>query len=265
MGKVIGKFCCSYINNCAAIFCIYYYSVAAGHSEQKLEANDPNSPFDLHSLMNERLPKYVVNCFLAAGFDTEEVICNMDITSDGPKNSINIIESYIAKRFPGNPEMCDSFSSQLPFEFPPGHKLRMCSFVQEVKQMYQKTHKSNIHRKNKRMQIMGQDIQAKKLKTKTVMPKDHKIQSGISVSTIERQVRSSIKHWIESQKNKLLRNLTDKEHYNVQITATADSFSTVVQCGFCNTTVQLQEAFGKNNVIYYRISNWCRHIKNVYW
>lgn len=211
--------------------------------------------------MNERLPKYVVKCFLVAGFHTEEVICTMDITSDGPKNSINIIESYIAKRFHGNPEMCDSFSSQLPFEFPPGHRLRICSFVQEVKQMYKKIHKFNFHHKNKRMQLMGQDIQAKKLKTKTVMPKDHIIQSEISVSTIERQVQSSIKHWTESQKNKTLRNLTEKEHYNVQITATADSFSAIVQCGLCNTTVQLQEACDKNNVTYYRISNWCRHMK----
>lgn len=246
--------------NCVAIFCIY---VAAGHSEQRSEANDPNSPFDLHSLMNERLPKYVVNCFLAAGFDTEQVICSMDITSDGPKNSIKIIESYIAKRFQGNPDMCDSFSSQLPFEFPPGHKLRICSFVQEVKQICQKTHKSKFRHKNKRLQLMGQDIQAKKLKTITVMPKDHEIQSEISVSTIEREVQSSIKRWKESQNNKLLRNLTEKEHYNVQITATAesDSFSGVVQCGLCNASVQLQQVSDKHNVIHYRISNWCRHMK----
>ena len=58
--------------------------------------------FDVLLLMKQRLPEYVVNCFLAAGFDVPEVISAMDI-SENPGNSITQIESFIAKRYRGDP------------------------------------------------------------------------------------------------------------------------------------------------------------------
>ena len=42
---------------------------------------------DLHALMKEKLPPYVVRCFLAAGYDEADVISSMD-TSENPGNSI---------------------------------------------------------------------------------------------------------------------------------------------------------------------------------
>ena len=42
---------------------------------------------DAVSLMKDSLPEYVVNCFLAAGYDVTEVIAAMDI-SENPGNSI---------------------------------------------------------------------------------------------------------------------------------------------------------------------------------
>ena len=54
---------------------------------------------DVLLLMKQRLPEYVVNCFLAAGFDVPEVISAME----NPGNSITQIESFIAKRYRGDP------------------------------------------------------------------------------------------------------------------------------------------------------------------
>ena len=46
-------------------------------------------------VMNQRLPEYVVNCFISAGFDTLAVIADMDTTSQ-PGNSLQAIEEYIS-------------------------------------------------------------------------------------------------------------------------------------------------------------------------
>ena len=93
---------------------------------------------ELLSLMKLKLPGYVTKCFLASGFDSEEAIASMDVTINGPENSIKIMEAYIEKHFSHDPSMHSvfSFDHGMPFEFPPGHKVRICSFVKEVKQNY---------------------------------------------------------------------------------------------------------------------------------
>lgn len=52
--------------------------------------------------MKERLPLYVVGCFLAAGYDTAKVVSQMDSAS------INTIESFIVKHYPNNEEFFSS-------------------------------------------------------------------------------------------------------------------------------------------------------------
>ena len=92
-----------------------------------------NRPSDnVESLMREKLPAYVVKCLLAAGFDSAEVISSMDVT-EGPKNSIEVIETFIDKHFRGNEEYYSSpVLASRPFVFPPGHKIRIVNFVSEV-------------------------------------------------------------------------------------------------------------------------------------
>ena len=47
--------------------------------------------------MRDKLPPYVVECFMVSGFNDIDAIVEMN-TSDGSKNSIKIIESYNDKR-----------------------------------------------------------------------------------------------------------------------------------------------------------------------
>jgi len=80
---------------------------------------------DVISLMEQKLPRYVMNCLKAAGYDEKEVIASMD-TGDDENNSITKIEKYIDKHYKNNPDMCPTISSsgtELPFEFPPGHRI----------------------------------------------------------------------------------------------------------------------------------------------
>ncbi len=76
--------------------------------------------------MKEKLPSYVVNCLQAAGFDVPEVIVDMDI-SQGPGNSITVIESKNAIQ--NIMVFSPAQHYVLPFEFPPGHRLRICKDV----------------------------------------------------------------------------------------------------------------------------------------
>ena len=81
------------------------------------------------------LPEYVVNCFLAAGYDVPEVVASMN-TSEEPGNSIDLIEKYIHDHHSEDPN-CRFYplsDAGKPFRFPPGHRIRIQNFVYEQKQ-----------------------------------------------------------------------------------------------------------------------------------
>ena len=80
---------------------------------------------DAIALMKATLPEYVVNCFLAAGYDEFEVITSMDVSSN-PGNSIELIEKYISEQNPGDPRYNNNPDSCIkPFQFPPRHEIRI--------------------------------------------------------------------------------------------------------------------------------------------
>ena len=83
-------------------------------------------------MLRDTLPAYVANCFLQAGFDTLDVIADMDVSSN-PGNSIDLIAEFIAKEFPGDPDY--THNPKLSCRFLPGHRLRIVKFVEEVKRM----------------------------------------------------------------------------------------------------------------------------------
>ena len=75
------------------------------------------------ALMRSKLPQYVVDSLVAAGFDTLEVISLMDVSSNSG-NSIDEVEKFVGSEHPG----------WLPNgRFSPGHRLRIRLFVEEVK------------------------------------------------------------------------------------------------------------------------------------
>ena len=78
---------------------------------------------------------YIVNCFLAAGYDVTEVITSMDV-SNSPGNFIELIVSYISESYPSDLKYCiypDSVLRINLFRFPPGHRICICNFNNELK------------------------------------------------------------------------------------------------------------------------------------
>lgn len=90
------------------------------------------------------LPGYVVECFLAAGYDTLGVIGSMDV-SHGPLNSLQQIEDHINSVHPSDPKFIRGTMPASTFKFPPGHRQTIEAFVKEVKQ--QEEEKKRLCRK----------------------------------------------------------------------------------------------------------------------
>ena len=209
---------------------------------------------DVLSLMEKRLPRYVVNCFQAAGFGEIEVIASMDV-SESEANSISKIEEYIQRRHKSNPEMLPPCCSpepinSLPFEFPPGHRIRICKFVHEVKQIYKNKHSSLKPASTKHA---GSVTTAKKAKL-IEQPVD---QVPLSVDEVNCQVHESIDDWIRKQKLMYLSSLKEGKHYSVTVNNRNNGqIAVAVHCTMCRTSIHLHP---QSN--HFQISNWTRHTK----
>ena len=101
-------------------------------SDQEAEQGSSNVTCGVVTLMKQRLPEYIVNCFISSGYDEMEVISTMD-TSDKEHNSIDKIEKFIQRKY-ANSAAHNPFPSPT-FEFPPGHRIRICNFVKEVERV----------------------------------------------------------------------------------------------------------------------------------
>ena len=191
---------------------------------------------DVISLMLRRLPKCVANCLQAAGYDEQEVIASMD-TSEGENNSISMIEKYIEKQHKINPNMLPNNLSSLPssrtalsFEFPPGLRICIGNFVQEVKQAC----RNILSTINRSSTLMAQT----------------KNQVILSADEINSQVCKNITKWIKQQEKITLSSLKNGKHYSVDVNEMSkEHFSVHIRCILCYTSTC------------YQISNWCRHVK----
>ena len=76
-------------------------------------------------LMKCKLPEYLVNCLVVAGYDTISVISKID------DDSLQEIESFIAETFPDDMKYMHS-SSTRNCRFPPGHVKKLKMFVEEL-------------------------------------------------------------------------------------------------------------------------------------
>lgn len=183
--------------------------------------------------MKSKLPQYVVNCLIAAGFDTLKVISYMDVSSN-VGNSIEEVEDFIAKEHP----------DWLPNgKFSPGHRLRIQLFVQEVQKSF--TAKVTLG-KNKSV-CRRSDVKGKKPKTD---PKQSDSQASMFASA-----RRQIAKW-QKQQTDDMRELTEEKHFEVRVDlGYNDECIPIVVCLLCNHKCVLGS---KNGSVL--ISNWTRHV-----
>jgi len=249
-----------------------------------------NKEDDLLALMKQKLPSYVMKCFLAAGFDSEEAIVSMNTNIQEKENSIKVMEQYIEKRFSHDPTMHSEFSFSLgvPFEFPPGHVLRICSFVKEVKQNHnrkvspifnstvqplqmsvspeEQTMDSCSRKRTiaNNLESLGSGRDCKQLRVCIDVPANTELPIESETQSMEqRQVQSSINYWIETHQVELFRGL-NKDHYCIKVVKSSATPTVYVKCLLCHTSIKLQPKATKKKGLHYGISNWTKHVTPCY-
>ena len=97
-------------------------SEGTAHSMNEVEETDEGRAL---LLMREKLPTYVVDSFVAAGFDTLEVISEIDINNNG----LDEIEQYITNECKEDDRFKQWFGVSGNFKFLPGHCRRIVNFI----------------------------------------------------------------------------------------------------------------------------------------
>ena len=237
-------------------------SVGDHSSDQEAEQSGSNTTCDVVILMKQRLPEYIVNCFMSSGYDEMEVISTMD-TSDKEHNSIDKIEKFIQRKYANSAEHNPFPSPAL--EFPPGHRIRICNFVKEVKELRESCRSDKNVRTGKRRKPESHpeyNVPSEKKRQKHVEDSekeaDDQESNVLTVMGVSKQVRSSLRKWMAKQQNDRLGQLHEGEHYSLQIIpkGTPGAFLVSMKCLACGTSVMLHQI--KSSVM---VSNWYRHAK----
>lgn len=209
--------------------------------------------------MKERLPAYIVNCLIASGYDEMQVLCDMD-TSETPKNAIEKVESFISKKFSDKPEYNPTLSQ--PFEFPPGHRARICNFIQELKMLQENAKRKAIdnHKSSKKRKISRPYAE---LSTDKVNLTDDAELTVVNIEVVSKQVRSNLKNWATKQSEANFKQLQEGVHYSLKISPKESPgfFSVSLRCTKCNIVIQLHQKVNSDCTAPYLISNFTRHVK----
>ena len=208
------------------------------------------------TLMKERLPEYIANCLIASGYDEMQVLCDMN-TSETPKNAIEKVESFINKKFSDKPEYNPTLS--LPFEFPPGHRARICNFIQELKQLRENAKRKTVanHKSSKRRKISRSYAE---LSGDKIDLTDDAELSVVNIETVSKQVRSNLRNWATKQSEVKLQ---EGVHYSLKISPKESPgfFLVSLRCAKCNIFIQLHQKDHSDCTAPYLISNFTRHVK----
>ena len=181
------------------------------------------SQIDVVELMKERLPSYAVNCLLAAGYDSTNVICSMN-TSEGSESSLSIIEKFIDQHFRGHEDYySNKVLAKYPFMFPPLHKVRIIHFVSEVKNLCKPT--LLVKQRKRKQQVSSHDpsidLPLPKKSVHTVNEDSVLSEPKLSLTSVTTQIRSNVCRWVRAQSSDILSNLKESQHYQINVTNTS--------------------------------------------
>ena len=226
-------------------FCIGFDSSMHFAGTSTVNVNFTDCGRDITNLLTQHLPPYVVSCFLAAGYDTLDVIADMSVSSK-PGNSLEVVEKYINDQYPGDIKFTHMGAKTC--KFPPGHISRIAKFVQNVKEDI----KTPLATTKKRgIDECGKATSNNKSKRRKISSTKSKQNPRDLFSNI----RANFSKWKRSQSQDH-QNLKENTDFTIKIELDEgnDGYKTEIRCK-CGSNILLPTA--NNKVI---ISNWTRHI-----
>lgn len=208
-------------------------------------------------VMRKKLPSYVVRCFVAAGYDTLQLIAGMDISKDNPDNAIHEIEEFVNKE-----QLLDTLLESHSvsgidghFKFPPGHRKAIELFVEDVRQMHGRERVRRKKRENSDSQSSC-GITKKQRMTDDTDTADEPDDSTNQASVLG-DIRRQVSKWARKQIEPKLSELKEHEHYEIHVEVNVDGKRLVskIECKLCGKRYTLGN---KNEGVL--ISNWTKHL-----
>lgn len=213
-------------------------------------------------LMQRKLPQYVINCFVAAGFDTIDAIATMDI-SKNPENSLHVIEEFINRKHPNDPQFT-STNSASTVEFPPGHRGLIESFVREVKGLNEEKRRAckrhfqtpSTMSKRRKVALNTSDSSGAIPLSDTSSTSSCSLEASTNLGSIMADVRQQLAKWQRRHKNARVRDIKEHEHFEISVRLAGEVHIASVRCKVCGKNYSLGMKHEKP-----LISNWTRHIE----
>ena len=217
-----------------------------------MDSDEETGPYQVlvqeaSDLMKQKLPTYIVQSFLVAGYDTLDAISGMDVTSV-PNDSIKMIEDYISSECASDPRFArgrrKASSSATVFQFLPGHRQEIVRFVNEIKS--KKTICTGKRRRHTDC---------------TMPPKKRKEESSanseIDLSAIYMQVRQQVVKWQRNHEDENVKQLQEHQQFDILVKLSEDDghVAASIVCNLCTKSYVLGRSRGK-----VAISNWTKHV-----
>ena len=196
--------------------------------------------------MKQKLPPYVVQCFIVSGFDDTESIIEMNVDDD-PKNSICVMEDYIDKVKATNPECIGPYQvPSAPFLFPPGHRIRIEKYVRSIQLKY------GVRNKRK---VVEQKEKTKKQKLETTAVECE----SETIASVTKEIRKKAIKWGRENCDDLLKENEDFTILVSRDTSNASAIKASIRCLKCGNPQKInRKATGSNSWL---LSNWTKHYK----
>jgi len=224
---------------------------------------------ELINLMEKSLPMYVVKCFLYAGYDNIAAI--VQITTEGPNNTLDQIEQFIIKYFPSDASCYSSnFTAHQrekfktpPFVFLPGHRFLIAKFISDVKA------KQALNNKLSRKRPAGKPNDSITANTSTGAKKQKIVGADAQEATGDRynleyifdDVRKRIVGWQKKHPSSEIKGLHEHSDYKVECKLNSSgNLEVTVWCRFCNKKHQLGTKEVKSGCVVALLSNWTSHV-----
>ena len=188
--------------------------------EKNVDKNEePSAEENLISSLRSKLPQYIVNCFVTTGYDTIEVIKDLD------NQKLNDMEEFINKHFPKNKKYIHpDFDICV---FPPGHRTRIIQVVKDI---------CSVSLTNSRKRIASKSTTVtkppKKIKKLTEDVDDE--QTKLTLKECFTKVRNQIVKWQRKEQNKVIQRLTENQDYEIKICEGDLEPSISIMCKKCS-------------------------------
>lgn len=205
-----------------------------GDNEETLSAEE-----NFISLLRSKLPQYIVNCFITTGYDTIEVLREIN------DQKLTDIEEFINRHFPKNDKYIHpDFDTCM---FPPGHRTRITQVVKEIcsiSMMRSGKHKAALVSKPPKKVKLSEDT-------------DDQDDTKLTLKECYAKVRNQIVKWQRKEQNKIIQSLTENHDYEIQVCCSDSEPSISIMCKKCSKKCAL--GLKGQSIL---LSNWKRHVSS---